>query len=54
MYAGGVAWLLALTGAPLAEVLALGVTPFVVGDSLKVAAAYWIARGARRTSFGRF
>lgn len=54
MYAGGVAWLLALTGSPLPEVLAAGVTPFLFGDAVKVAAAYWIARWTRRTSFARF
>jgi biotin transport system substrate-specific component len=54
MYVGGVAQLMALTGQPLGVVLSLGVYPFLVGDVLKVAAALWIARGARRTSFDRF
>lgn len=54
MYAGGVSWLFALTGRPLGELLALGVVPFVIGDAAKVLAAFWIARGARRTSFARF
>ena len=54
MYAGGVVQLQALTGQPLSAVLALGVYPFVAGDALKVVAAFWIARGARATSFGRF
>lgn len=54
MYAGGVAWLGVVTGRPLVEVLAIGVAPFLIGDAVKVAAALWIARGARRTSFARF
>ncbi len=54
MYAGGAAQLYALTGEPLAGVLALGVLPFVAGDALKVAAAYWVVRGTRATSFRRF
>jgi biotin transport system substrate-specific component len=54
MYAGGVVQLQALTGASWAAVLALGVTPFVAGDALKVFAALWIVRGTRGTSFDRF
>jgi biotin transport system substrate-specific component len=54
MYAGGVAQLQALTGEPLAAVLALGVYPFLVGDALKVVVAWWLVRGARATSFARF
>jgi biotin transport system substrate-specific component len=54
MYAGGVAQLQAVTGEPLAAVLALGVYPFVAGDALKVLTALWIVGGTRGTSFGRF
>jgi biotin transport system substrate-specific component len=54
MYAGGVSWLYLLTGESLTGLLALGVFPFVAGDAVKVLAAFWIARGARRTSFARF
>lgn len=54
MYVGGVVQLQALTGEPLAAVLALGLYPFLAGDALKVVAALWIVRGARATSFGRF
>jgi biotin transport system substrate-specific component len=53
-YVGGISWLFAVPGRPLGEVLALGVVPFVIGDAAKVLAAFWIARGARRTSFARF
>jgi len=53
MYSGGVAQLMAVTGEPLATVLALGVYPFLAGDACKVAVAAWVARGARATSFRR-
>jgi biotin transport system substrate-specific component len=39
IYAAGVPWLMAVTGAGLAEGLALGVLPFLLGDALKVALA---------------
>jgi len=54
LYVGGAAQLYALTGESLGGVLALGVIPFLAGDALKVAAAWWIVRGTRATSFGRF
>lgn len=53
MYAGGVAQLVALTDQPLSALLALGVTPFVAGDAVKVCAALWLARGARHAGFAR-
>lgn len=52
-YVGGVAQLYLLTGIPLAEVLALGAAPFVVGDAVKVGAAYWLARGSRHAGFAK-
>ena len=53
-YVGGVAQLSLLSGLPLGEALALGATPFLAGDAVKVVAAYWLARGARRTSLANF
>ncbi len=47
MYAGGVAQLVALTGAPPAAVVAMGVTPFLVGDVTKVVLAFLVVRFAR-------
>lgn len=52
-YVGGAAQLMALTGLPFGEVLALGVTPFLLGDAVKVAVAYGLARGAGKSSFAR-
>lgn len=39
IYAAGVPWLMAVTGTGLAEGLALGVVPFLLGDALKIALA---------------
>lgn len=39
VYAGGVPWLMAFTGADFAKALALGVTPFLIGDAIKAVAA---------------
>lgn len=51
-YAGGLAQLAALTGQPLANVLAMGALPFLFGDAVKIVTAAWLARGLRATSFG--
>lgn len=51
MYAGGVSWLVALTGEPLATLIGLGVLPFVAGDAAKVAVAFGAARVARHKGF---
>ena len=47
IYACGVAWLCALTHAPAAEVVAVGVLPFLAGDALKLVAAVGVAKVAR-------
>lgn len=47
MYVGGVAQLMALTGRGVGAVLAIGVTPFLVGDVTKIALAFSIERSAR-------
>ena len=39
IYACGVPWLMAYTGAGFGQALALGVTPFLVGDAVKIAVA---------------
>ena len=44
----GAAWFEILTGQPLGAVLMLTVTPFLAGETLKVAAAAGIASGMRR------
>lgn len=44
MYLGGVAQLMALTRQGLAATLALGVTPFLVGDLTKIALAFFVVR----------
>ncbi len=45
IYVFGCVWLMAITGGPLAHVLAVGVVPFLPGDLLKLAAAIAIVRG---------
>lgn len=46
--AGGAAQLAALTGTGLAQAMALGVTPFLLGAVLKVGAGAWLLRGMNR------
>jgi len=53
-YACGLAQLAALTGQPFGAVLAMGATPFLFGDAVKIATAAWLARGLRATSFRSF
>lgn len=53
IYAGGVSWLLVLTGGGLESALVLGVVPFLAGDVTKVLLAFFAARSLRATSFGR-
>lgn len=47
MYAGGVAQLMALSGQGPGAMIALGVTPFLVGDVTKIALAFFVVRSAR-------
>lgn len=47
MYVGGVSWILASTGRDPATAVALGVTPFLLGDLTKVGVAFFIARSSR-------
>ena len=47
MYAGGLAWLMAVTGQDLAGAVALGVAPFLLGDATKIALAFFVVRSAR-------
>jgi biotin transport system substrate-specific component len=47
IYAFGVTWLKMLTGMTLANTLAVGMYPFVLGDALKIAAAVPIAKALR-------
>jgi biotin transport system substrate-specific component len=53
IYAGGVSWLVLLTGGSLGTAVALGVVPFIAGDVTKVLLAFFAARKLRATSFGR-
>jgi biotin transport system substrate-specific component len=48
IYAFGVPWLMVVTGWGLAEALAKGVLPFLVGDLLKIAAAAGLTPAAWR------
>lgn len=43
IYAGGVAWLMLSLHLPFATAAATGALPFVIGDTIKAAAAYIIA-----------
>lgn len=47
IYAAGVVWLKILTGMTFSKAVALGMLPFLVGDSLKILAAVPIARAVR-------
>jgi biotin transport system substrate-specific component len=47
LYACGVSWLKIVTGVSLAKALAMGMVPFLIGDSLKIAAAAGIAKALR-------
>lgn len=53
IYAGGVSWLVLLTGGDLAAAVTLGVVPFLVGDVTKILLAFFAAKTLRGTSFGR-
>jgi len=53
MYAGGFAWLAVLTGQRFTEAFALGITPFLVGDIVKVCLAWTIIRACRPAGFER-
>ena len=53
IYAGGVSWLLMLSGGTLQTALTLGVLPFIVGDVTKILLAFFAAKSLRGTSFGR-
>lgn len=53
IYAGGVSWLLMLTGGGLATALSLGVLPFLAGDVTKILLAFFATKSLRGTSFGR-
>ncbi|GGM41150.1 biotin biosynthesis protein BioY [Longimycelium tulufanense] len=46
IYAVGVPWLMAVTGFDLANALARGVLPFLLGDALKIALAVGLLPGA--------
>jgi biotin transport system substrate-specific component len=47
LYACGVTWLKTLTGMPWLKTLAVGMFPFLIGDTLKIIAAAAIARALR-------
>ena len=47
IYAIGVPWLKWVTAMPWSKAIALGMIPFILGDSLKIAAALSIARAVR-------
>lgn len=49
MYVGGVSWILTLTGQDPATAVALGVTPFLLGDLTKIGVAFFVARSSRWT-----
>jgi biotin transport system substrate-specific component len=46
IYAIGLPWLMAVTGYSLQEGIAKGVTPFLVGDAIKLVLAAGVFRGA--------
>lgn len=46
IYAFGVPWLMAVTGASLGQALAMGVLPFLLGDALKALAVSGLLPGA--------
>ena len=48
MYAGGVAQLMGLTGQGLANAVAIGVVPFLVGDLTKIAFAFFTLISVRK------
>lgn len=53
MYVGGVSQLMIVTPQSFAEVLAMGVVPFLVGDASKILLAFFLVRSTRWTSLGR-
>jgi biotin transport system substrate-specific component len=54
LYLGGLSQLALLTGRSPADLLALGVVPFLAGDLIKVLVAFLVARRVRPVSLGRF
>lgn len=53
IYAGGVSWLVLLSGGDVGTAVTLGVVPFLAGDVTKVLLAFFAAKTLRGTSFGR-
>lgn len=53
IYVGGVSQLFLLTGQDLGGLFALGVLPFLAGDSTKILGAALLARSLRSSSLGR-
>jgi biotin transport system substrate-specific component len=47
VYAGGVPWLMQVTGLDLRKALLAGCLPFLPGDAIKIAAAGLLSRGLR-------
>jgi biotin transport system substrate-specific component len=47
IYACGLSWLKLLTGMTLSKTLIVGMYPFILGDTLKIAAAIPIAKALR-------
>ncbi len=54
IYLGGVSQLMILTGQGVTDTLALAVTPFFLGDLVKIMIAFVIARQLRPRSLGHF
>ena len=53
IYAGGVSWLVILSGGSLGTAVSLGVVPFIAGDVTKILLVFFAAKSLRGTSFGR-
>jgi biotin transport system substrate-specific component len=47
VYAAGVPWLKVVTGMTYTKALAVGMYPFLIGDTLKIIAAAFIAKSLR-------
>lgn len=54
IYLFGVAWLKVVTGMELSKAVSVGMLPFLIGDTVKIAAAIPIARALRPVMVGTF
>jgi biotin transport system substrate-specific component len=54
IYGFGVTWLKVVTGMSLNKAVTVGMLPFLIGDTLKIAAAIPIARALRPVMYGTF